>query len=331
MKRFPCILAYTCLILAVTITGLALLTNRFGWPLYLEIFSHFQVQYFMATLLLAVLTLFLRQFRILLVILFCSAILSAQVFPWYVPSSLGAPANYRILSANLNFGNRDVAPTLALVAAEQPDLALFIEVGQAMEPQLDVLTTTLPYSTHIAAEFGLLLYSKHPLIDVQLQQFGLYARKSLVAHVDINGQSFSLVAAHPLPPVEPRMFQSRNTLLADAGDYIKTQTEPVFFLGDLNITMWSPYYQSLIRKTGLKNARQGFGISPSWPTVSRYEGLPNIVQALVKPLQIPIDHCLVSAGVTVVNSRTGAETGSDHLPIITDLWLRSENVRAGIS
>lgn len=224
MKRFSYILAYTCLMLAVAITGLALFTNRFGWPLYLEVFSHFQVQYFMVTLLLAAITLLLRQFRILVVILFCSAILSAQVFPWYVPSSLGAPANYRILSANLNFSNRDVAPTLALIAAEQPDLALFMEVVWAMESQLDALTTTLPYSTHIAADSGLLLYSKYPLIDVQLQQFGRHSRKSLVAHLAIQGQRLSLVAAHPLPPIEPRMFQSRNTLLADTGDYIKTQT-----------------------------------------------------------------------------------------------------------
>ena len=306
----------------MAITGLALLTNRFGWPLYLEMLSHFQVQYFIATLLLAGLTLLLRHFRILLVILFCSAVLSAQVLPWYQPFHLGThAANYRVLVANLNFSNNNATQTLALMDTEKPDLALFMEVSVAMETQLTALEATLPYSTNIASSSGILLYSKYPLTDIHLQQFGQNARKSLVAHLAIDGQSFSLVAIHPLPPVAPKLFQSRNTLLADAGDYAATQTDPVIFLGDLNTTMWSPYYQALIRKTGLKNTRQGFGIRPTWPALASYYGLPNIIQTVIKPFQIPIDHCLVSPGITVVDSRVGAETGSDHFPVITDLRL----------
>lgn len=327
MKQISRILEYACLILTISITAVALFTNHFGWPLYLEIFAHFQVQYFIATLLLVTLALCLRHFRILLVTLFCSAILSAQVFPWYVPSHIGAQANYRVLVANLNLSNQDATKTLSLMAAEKPDLALFMEVSVAMETQLNVLRETLPYSTNIASNSGILLYSKYPLSDIHLQQFGQNAKKSLVAHLTIDGQPFSLVATHPLPPIAPRWFQSRNTVLADAGDYITTQTDPVIFLGDLNTTMWSPYYQALIRKTGLKNTRQGFGIRPTWPALASYFGLPDIVQTVIKPFQIPIDHCLVSPGVTVVDSRVGAETGSDHFPVIADLRL-SVDVRS---
>lgn len=327
MNKISRILEHTCLIIVVSITALALFTNRFGWPLYLEIFSHFQVQYFIATLLLVILFLCLRHFRILLATLFCSAVLSAQVFPWYVPSHIGTQANYRVLVANLNLSNQDATRTLSLMAAEKPDLALFMEVSVAMETQLAGLEAILPYSTHTASSSGMLLYSKYPLTDIHLQQFGQNAKRSLVAHLTIDGQPFSLVAIHPLPPVAPRWFQSRNMVLADAGDYTATQTNPVIFLGDLNTTMWSPYYQALIRKTGLKNTRQGFGIRPTWPALASYFGLPDIVQTVIKPFQIPIDHCLVSPGITVVDSRVGAETGSDHFPVITDLRL-SVNVGA---
>ena len=320
------LVACACLVTVVSITGLALLTNRFGWSIYLELFSHFQVQYFIVALLFACIVLCLGHFRILLGILFCSALLSAQVLPWYVPAQMGAQANYRVLAANLNFSNTNAAQTLALMNREHPDLALFIEVGQAMKAQLEALATTMPYSTDIASGSGLMLYSKYPLTDIQLQSFGLYGRKSLTAHLNVNGQPISLVAAHPLPPVEPRLFQSRNTLLADAGDYIKTQTDPVIFLGDLNITMWSPYYQALMRKTGLTNVRKGFGIRPTWPAVASYYGLPPAAQTLIKPLQIPIDHCLVSPKIKVSNVYTGAETGSDHLPVIADLWLDKPGV-----
>jgi len=36
------------------------------------------------------------------------------------------------------------------------------------------------------------------------------------------------------------------------------------------------------------------------------------------PLRIPIDHCLNSEGVTIINMLTGTYTGSDHFPIIID-------------
>lgn len=319
MKLLSHMLGYSCLVIAVAITGLALLTSQFGWPLYLEIFSHFQVQYFLLILILAGISLYLRH-KGSLIVLFCAAILSAQIIPWYLPFHLGRQsADCRILVANLNFSNSDATQTLSLVAAEQPDLALFIEVGQAMETQLDVLKTEFPYSTHIAVEDGIVLYSKFPLSNIQLQQFGLDARKSLVVRMTVAGNLVSLVAVHPLPPIEHRMFQSRNTLLADVEEYVKVQTKPVLLLGDLNITMWSPYYQSLIQQTHLKNAREGFGIQGTWPRLRSYYSLPAWSQWLIMPLQIPIDHCLVSPEIEVTNIHTGIDTGSDHAPIVVDL------------
>lgn len=324
MKQLSRILEYTCLIIVIAITSLALLTNRFGWPLYLEIFSHFQAQYLIVTLLFAGITLLLRHVRILLIVLFCSAILSAQVLPWYIPSNIvHHSSNYRVLAANLHFSNNNAARTLTLMDSEQPDLALFIEVSHPMEKQLTALKTKLPHSTDIASDSGLLLYSKYPLTNVQIQQFGLHTRESLVAHLKIDGQPLSLVAVHPLPPIDHRRFWSRNTLLSDVGKYVKSQTDPVVLLGDLNITMWSPYYQALIHQTGLKNTRKGFGIRPTWPTAVSYYGLPTWTQWLITPLQIPIDHCLVSPKINVANIHTGSDTGSDHAPIVVDLIIPS--------
>ncbi|MEM9266293.1 MAG: endonuclease/exonuclease/phosphatase family protein [Cyanobacteria bacterium P01_F01_bin.13] len=309
------------------ITSLALLSQRFGWPLYLEIFSHFQVQYFIATLLLAGLTLLLHHFRSLLLVLFCGAVLSAQVIPWYVPSTVNKPAaNLRVLLANLNANNSDATQTLALMDTEQPDLALFIEVGEPMGKRLKQLKKSFPYGTDLAADSGIVLYSKYPLTDVQTQPFGLHTRDSLLAHLEINGQPLSFIASHPLPPTAHELFQSRNTVLADVAQYANTQTDPIVLLGDLNVTMWSPYYQDLIHKTGLKNSRQGFGIQPSWPTNTYHYGLQNVPQTLLRPLQIPIDHCLVSPEITVTGIHTGAETGSDHLPVIADLWIDANSL-----
>jgi endonuclease/exonuclease/phosphatase (EEP) superfamily protein YafD len=82
-------------------------------------------------------------------------------------------------------------------------------------------------------------------------------------------------------------------------------------VGDFNTSLWSPYYAQLIRHTGLVNARQGFGLLPTWPAFLS-----------VPFLMIPIDHCLVSPEIRVIRVRTGRTIASDHLPIIVDMGIR---------
>lgn len=320
MKKRDRILTYLCLTGVIGLTVLAMVTSRFGWSLYLEVFSHFQAQYFLALLLVTALAPLFKNYRLLLVMVFCSAMVSVQILPWYIPTHLGTPAaNYRVLLANLNFSNTDAGRTLALVATEQPDLAVFLETGVDIEQQLTAIKTSLPYTKDITVDHGILMYSKYPLDDVKVELFGDYVRESLTANLTINGSPISLIAAHPWPPIKAKMFSSRNLLLKKVGQYINNQPNPVIFLGDLNITMWSPYYQQLVQQTHLKNARQGFGIRPTWPRAVSYYGLPDWVQWLITPLQIPIDHCLVSPQIQVSNIHTGADTGSDHAPLVVDL------------
>ncbi|MFA7237966.1 MAG: hypothetical protein WC058_13970, partial [Phycisphaeraceae bacterium] len=58
----------------------------------------------------------------------------------------------------------------------------------------------------------------------------------------------------------------------------------------------------------LLNARQGFGIQASWPDNLR-------------PLRIPIDHCLLRGLMDVLDCRVLRSVGSDHLPLRVDLRI----------
>ena len=82
-------------------------------------------------------------------------------------------------------------------------------------------------------------------------------------------------------------------------------------LGDLNVSMWSPFYRSMIQTSGLRNARQGRGILPTH----------SIVAPQFAALSAPIDHCLVTRDIQVEDFQLGPAIGSDHLPIIAELLI----------
>jgi endonuclease/exonuclease/phosphatase (EEP) superfamily protein YafD len=129
---------------------------------------------------------------------------------------------------------------------------------------------------------------------------------------DINqGADFSLIASHAYPPVVfgQEGFNWRNEQLKEMGETLAALKKPVVVAGDLNVTMWSPYYQNTLKKNAqLRNTRQGFGILPTYESKNFFKA-------------IPVDHCLVSEEIQVADLRLGPSLGSDHVPIIVDLVI----------
>ncbi len=249
--------------------------------------------------------------------------LATQVVLWYLPPrmlSKRSSADLRILIANINTQNQSYERVLNLVRKEQPDLALFMEVDEVWAEQFNAFKDILPYVFGRAAPYNLgnLVYSRYPLIDPQVDSFGTEKNASIVAKVAIANHTLSFIGTHPLPPLKPNFFHARNRQMELAGQAAKTFAEPKLLMGDLNMTMWSPYYRNLIRQTGLRNARHGFGILPSWPTPTTYKQFP-LFNFATQWMPIPIDHCLVSSSLQVTDIHLGGATGSDHRPAIVDL------------
>ncbi|WP_371357457.1 endonuclease/exonuclease/phosphatase family protein [Hydrocoleum sp. CS-953] len=156
------------------------------------------------------------------------------------------------------------------------------------------------------------MYSKIPLKNSNKIITARYqkskTRKSLVTQLKVPGKPISLVVTHPAIPTKRANFKLRNQELELLADYVSKLESPIIVVGDFNTSIWSPYYHQFVHKTGLINGRRGFGIQPSWPTDF--------------PLfYIPIDHCLVSPEIQVLNSHIGENVGSDHLPLITDVAI----------
>lgn len=327
----PCSQSLLALLLTLTIVALtlgAIVSSAFGWPLLLELASHFQAQYWIGVTILCLPLLLLRQRQALGVGLFCWVLLSAHLLTWYLPApqvQAAGPGHFRLLSANLNVRNRNYDTVLALLRKEKPDVAILMEVGQDWISQLQQAKDILPYQFGQGSEYhlGITLLSQVPLQNPAIVSFAPDSTPSIVSRLTIRNQPLTLIATHPVPPIRPALFHSRNRQFAAIATYLEKLPQPetaIVLAGDLNISPWSPYYRRLVSKTGLVNTRQGSGLLPSWPVANTFSRLPNF---LLPWLAIPIDHCLISPPLKVAQMRTGPNVGSDHLPLIVDLTLGS--------
>jgi endonuclease/exonuclease/phosphatase (EEP) superfamily protein YafD len=299
----------TLMMLIVTLAGYLAGLHRI-----FELLCHFRVQYLAASVLLCVLLLLFRDWRWGSLGLVCVALNAVPVIPWYFgrPEQQRHPAadDLRVLLSNVFTKNLNSAAIIELARRETPDVLVLQEVDERWMDELFVLGSLLPHSKVIPRNdnFGIGIWSHLPFHGLKQVDFGVYGVPSIGAQVEVADQRIMILATHPVPPVTAGGFAERNKQLSDLALFVRQSAAPTIIVGDLNVTMWSPYHAKLIRESGLKNARKGFGVLATWPT-------------FMPIMKIPLDQCLVSPSLQVAGFRTGDSVGSDHLPIIVDLII----------
>ena len=284
--------------------------------LYLEFASGYKLQFLLMALCSLAYFLLTRRKLWITVSLFCVLLNLGEILPWYLnsPETIN-PQRYtplKIFSYNVLWSNKNYDKAIALVNREQPDIAIFQEAVPHWYSKLRVLESSYPY--HIRAEkLEMEVYSKLPFNNSQIKLYGTY-RGLVIVDLKVGNCPIKFVATHAYPQLHfgNRGWQIRNQHLEiGIGEYVKNLMEPVIIMGDLNVSMWSPFYHSMIELSGLRNARQGLGILPTH----------SIIAPQIAALSAPIDHCLTSPNIKVKNFRLGRAIGSDHLPIIAELLI----------
>ena len=278
----------------------------------LQLFTHFRLQYLVASVLLLVVLTAWREPRYA-VALFVVTLFNANfVLPWYFDARPGAEGTeVKVLLANVLASNDDAGPLFQLIEAEQPDLVVLLEVSPRWADRLPVLGDTFTHSIVEPRDgnFGIAMYSNLPVSSaatvVDSSPLGF---PTIVASLEVGGQSLQVVGTHPMIPLGLQNYDARNRQLDAIARLLQKADGPRLLVGDLNTTIWDRQYGSLENRTWLRNARQGFGLLPTWPT-------------FMPPAMIPIDHILVSEEIGVKDVRTGPAIGSDHLPLIATLTL----------
>ena len=278
-----------------------------------EIACHFQVQYVVGlTALTIVFALGHRRGLALGTLIVAVLAFSIQWLPIYwpeVPRSEG-PRSLRLLSANLQFDNPSHELFFDLIDREKPDVILLFELSWKWLPDLKFLEREYPYFRVAPSpgHSGCGIYSRLPLEEVSIDGVPPGPNFVVKAQIAIADTVVNVFGTHPLAPYTPEERDLRNQQLSSLAKLVGFRPSHTIVAGDFNTSSWSPCFGRFVDTTGLRDTRRGFGICPTFP-------------ARFWPAMTPIDHCLVSLDIGVVDRRVGKDIGSDHLPIVVDLQI----------
>lgn len=279
------------------------------WHWALDLLSHFPVQIAAAALVLLTILLVLRQWKAAILPALLVAVSVAQLVPLYLPVRQPSYSGQVIhaVSANVLRSNQEYRKFIEYIRASRPDFFLALEVDEIWLTELAPLYEDYPY--HIShpglGAFGIGLFSRVPIEDGEIIESAVAGVPMIRATLVFGDRPLRFVGAHPLPPMKQSTAAMRNGQLVEVAAVTAPLPNPKLLLGDLNVTSWSPHFTDLLKRSGLRDGRTGFGIQPTWPDLPGIAGLT----------QIPIDHTLVSDDVEVIARRVGRDVGSDHLPV----------------
>jgi endonuclease/exonuclease/phosphatase (EEP) superfamily protein YafD len=233
---------------------------------YAELTSHLTLQYLVVALACLLSCLALHAWWSALWAFVTACLNLARVVPWYLPppqAPLHQPyAPVKVLFANVESTNRNVAELIGLVRGETPDVVIIQEATERWIEHLHVIEERFPYAKALPSSRGdgIALYSRLPVERFEVMDLGSERRPGLLAQLHRGGGALSVVTVHPRTPLRRPSFRLRNEQLRDAASVVQAWPGPTILVGDFNTSPWSPYYAQLIRRTGLVNARQGFSV-----------------------------------------------------------------------
>jgi len=302
----------------VCVASVAAWLAPFGWPF--ELFSHFRPQLAVAATLLAPALLLVHSPR--------AALLSAALaVAHFAPGAqrlladepapaCGGPALV-VVTANVEFNNRDRRQFLAWLAAHPADIVVVQEVTAAWARELSSLAD-YPHRRIITREdpYGIAVLSRWPFESLEPLDLAGDGMPSLEGIAIVRGERIHVLGVHTRYPILPQLAHARDRALFRVAALARAQAVPTVVAGDLNLGPDSPAFARLLDDSRLSDAFAGRGWHPTW-------------MAGFWPLALRIDYQLVSAALCVEHAEVGPDIGSDHRPVIARLRMPKGSLQTG--
>lgn len=218
-----------------------------------------------------------------------------------------------VLISNVLMTNRDSSKLRALIHRYDPDVILAVETDSWWEQELREFERSHPecLKRPQANTYGMLLYSRLPLVDPQIRTLVQDDVPSIDTGLRLRSNDVvNLRCLHPRPPVPGESTRSteRDAELLLVAEELKGRDGPSLVVGDLNDVAWS-HTNGLFQKiSGLLDLRIGRGLystfNANWPLI-----------------RFPVDHAFVSSHFQVETFAVLPHVGSDHFPVFARLVL----------
>jgi endonuclease/exonuclease/phosphatase (EEP) superfamily protein YafD len=305
--RTVTILRYAIAGLATLLGGLTVVGLFDGLSPYLELATFFRLQYAVLLAAAALAAILLRRPRMALAaaLLVGVNLLVVSRGVNAAPTAAAHSNGLRVLLANVEYGNRDYVALGRLIEEVDPDVIGLTELTPAWADSLQSTLAGYPIRRLEPQEgaYGIGLYSRVPLAESRIARFPADGPPSVVATIPLGEDRLALVLTHVHTPfaggIHDRQLQSLAAERSRLGDRLAV-------CGDFNSVPWSHGLRTLADDADLRSIHGAYGLSGTWPAGARI-------------LRVPIDNCLVSDGVAVVDRWVGPDIGSDHLPLVVDL------------
>lgn len=295
--------------LAVIVVAAVTVTSFLGGLYYLfDVLSNFRPLIALAALGLAVVLWLLRQRRLGFVSAAFCAIGLAGMVPFDtqpVSSATSTVKPLKVITFNAWWYNQQMDDVERFLKQADADIIVLQEFGRRTLALRNGLKQTHPWQFDCQnigycdiAIFSRIAWNKTGAIGSDGAQPPL-----VWATFGKGRKAFTVAGTHFTHPTQRRQIRQVETLAT----WVAKQQSPVILVGDFNSAPWSHAMTRLRQKAGLRILS---GIRPSWP-------------ATLGLTLLPIDHILVSPGITNLGVERGPFLGSDHLPIIARLGTRS--------
>lgn len=301
---------------ALMVVTVAAFFGRLFWAF--DIMANFRPQQMVALLVLGAVLMMGRWRRIGTATLVAAGLNLMVVLPLFVGSpGQSDPARpvVRVMTFNLFSQNEQYAEVVGFIQQRQPDLVFLHEASLPWELAVEALGGSYrivrPRSDDLI--FGTLVLVRGQLLQWESHGFATEEARAVELTFVPDGwdSPVSALSSHPLAPTDSVRARIRDEQMKFATEWAKNQGGAFLVAGDLNATPWSWVFRRLEGSTDLRNSGLGFGIQATYPTT----GNPL--------LRVPIDHVLHSSALGVRDRVLGPAMGSDHLPVVVDLELRS--------
>lgn len=225
------------------------------------------------------------------------------------PASQGQERTLRLMVYNIYHLNDDLDAIVREVEEYDPDMLFIMEYSDAIQQKIESSFAAYPHQLIQTSRWtmGLALFSRIPFEDTRIHRFPATRIPIYQVEMNVNGQPFTFVGGHPWA-AQPQWVRLHRYQMADITKIAAESSGRLIVAGDFNATQWSHTLEHLAQSANVRNIRRPFDLSKTFfPGAS---------------IGLSLDHVLISDEWQLLHYEHGERGGSDHVPIVVDLFLK---------